>query len=326
MQNSDAIEIGLNAAIIAMIDKAPAILCIADPATGLDALPFGPFSPTVHRTMELGLRKWVQEQTSLKLGYVEQLYTFGDRGRLHQTSDDLPHVVSVGYLALIRQMQDQKAKFAQSGAGWHQCYHFLPWEDWREGRPVIIDEIILPALENWVDENDTMNFAGIKAIDQRNSNRIKIAFGLDDSPWDEERVLDRYELIYSAGLVLEAVNDQRIDQLRSTMPLGTSMVHDHRRILATALSRLRAKLKYRPVIFELMAQEFTLLELQQTAESIMGRKVHKQNFRRLVESNKLVEPVGKTSTSTGGRPAALFRFRREVIAERPSPGLRLGRA
>ena len=96
-------------------------------------------------------------------------------------------------------------------------------------------------------------------------------------------------------------------------------MHDHRRILATALSRLRAKLKYRPVIFELMVEEFTLLQLQQTAESIMGRKVHKQNFRRLVETNKLVEPTGKTSTATGGRPAALFKFRREVIAERQAP-------
>src|SRR5262245_20498539 len=102
------------------------------------------------------------------------------------------------------------------------------------------------------------------------------------------------------------------------------MRFDHRRILATAIARLRGKLKYRPVVFELMAQEFTLTELQRTVEAISGRRLHKQNFRRLVETAALVEPTGETSTATGGRPAALFRFRHEVVQERPAPGLRLG--
>jgi hypothetical protein len=99
---------------------------------------------------------------------------------------------------------------------------------------------------------------------------------------------------------------------------------DHRRILATAISRLRAKLKYRPVVFELMAEEFTLTELQRTVEAISGRLLHKQNFRRLVESAALVEPAGGSVQQGRGRPAALFRFRREVLQERPAPGLRLG--
>jgi hypothetical protein len=103
------------------------------------------------------------------------------------------------------------------------------------------------------------------------------------------------------------------------------MRFDHRRILATAIARLRAKLKYRPVVFELMPDEFTLTELQRTVEAISGRHLHKQNFRRLVETAALVEPTGETSTATGGRPAARFRFRREVVQERPAPGLRLGR-
>ena len=112
---------------------------------------------------------------------------------------------------------------------------------------------------------------------------------------------------------------------RGKLPtLGEPMRYDHRRILATAIARLRAKLKYRPVIFELMAPEFTLTELQRTAEAISGRHLHKQNFRRLVETAALVEPTGDMSTATGGRPAALFRFRREVLQERPAPGLRLG--
>ena len=100
-------------------------------------------------------------------------------------------------------------------------------------------------------------------------------------------------------------------------------VLDHRRILATALGRLRGKLKYRPVVFELLPPEFTLYDLQQTVEAISGTLLHKQNFRRLVEKGRLVEGTGNVSTETGGRPARLYRFRREVVLERPAPGLRV---
>ena len=114
---------------------------------------------------------------------------------------------------------------------------------------------------------------------------------------------------------------------RTKIPkLGEPMRFDHRRIVATAIARLRAKLKYRPVIFELMAPEFTLTELQTTVEAISGRHLHKQNFRRLVETAALVEPTGDTSTATGGRPAAVFRFRRDVLRERPAPGVGIPKA
>ncbi len=104
-------------------------------------------------------------------------------------------------------------------------------------------------------------------------------------------MLDRYELLYEAGLIEEARRDGREAALaRKSLPaLGEPMRFDHRRILATAIARLRAKLKYRPVVFELMPREFTLTELQRTVEAISGRRLHKQNFRRLVENAALVE-------------------------------------
>ena len=101
------------------------------------------------------------------------------------------------------------------------------------------------------------------------------------------------------------------------------MAVDHRRILATAIGRLRGKIKYRPVVFELMPPAFTLLQLQRTVEALAGVRLHKQNFRRLVEQQGLVEETGEISARTGGRPARLVRFRREVLLERPAPGLRL---
>src|SRR3974377_1346426 len=70
------------------------------------------------------------------------------------------------------------------------------------------------------------------------------------------------------------------------------MAADHRRVLATAIGRLRGKIKYRPVVFELMPPSFTLLQLQRTVEALSGVRLHKQNFRRLVEHQGLVEETG----------------------------------
>jgi hypothetical protein len=314
------IEIGLTAAIVTMEADAPAILVAGDAGTGPDrskGLPFGPFDPLAHHTFEIGLRDWVEAQTGLRVGYVEQLYTFGDRGRHALPRDTGPHVVSVGYLALIRMPENVAA-----GAGFEPWYRFFPWEDWRTARPSILDETILPLLTEWARRSTGPEPR--RALSRR--DRLRLCFGVEGSPWDEEKTLDRYELLYEAGLVEEARRDGRPAALsRAALPpLGESMRFDHRRILATAIARLRAKLKYRPVVFELMPDEFTLTALQRTVEAISGRLVHKQNFRRLVESTALVEPTGDTSTTTGGRPAALFRFRREVIQERPATGLRLG--
>ena len=68
-----------------MIADEPQILTMrpagARSSKSAPSLPFGLFTPLKHRTLEIGLRDWVKGQTGLDLGYVEQLYTFGDRGR-----------------------------------------------------------------------------------------------------------------------------------------------------------------------------------------------------------------------------------------------------
>jgi hypothetical protein len=318
------IEIGLTAAIVAVKHEQPLVLVAGESAPREEprGLPSGLFDPLAHRTFEIGLREWVAAQTALRIGYVEQLYTFGDRGRHALPGDEGAHVVSVGYLALTRVPDDVSALRA-AGASFEPWYRFFPWEDWRAGRPAVIDEAILPRLKKW-----SRTRGGDKAQAMSAVERLRLSFGADGPPregesgWDEEKVLERYELLYEAGLVEEAYRDGRV--ATAPEPLGAPMRFDHRRILATAIARLRAKLKYRPVVFELMENEFTLTELQRTVEAISGRHLHKQNFRRLVESTALVEPTGQMSTATGGRPAALFRFRREVIQERHAPGLRLG--
>jgi len=308
------IAIGLSAAIVSVEREEPSVLVVArrDEA---DALPFGPFDPLLHRTLESGLREWVGEQTHFELGYTEQLYTFGDKGRHtpaggeKKAAKDAVRVVSVGYLALTRQTQGDAPD-----SEWRGWYHYFPWEDWRDGKPAMIESAILPSLRKFVKEASSAQTA------ETRRERVKLCFG-DGLPWDEEKVLERYELLYEAGLVEEYYRDSGLAVKES---LGTAMLYDHRRILATAIARLRGKLKYRPVVFELMAPSFTLLELQRTVEALAGLRLHKQNFRRLVSEQGLVEGTGKFSSPARGRPAELFRFRREVLRERPAPGLRLG--
>ena len=323
MSKQPAIEIGLNAAIVAMVEGKPAILKtrIAENPER-DALPYGRFETLKHRTMEEGLRSLAEEQTGLRPGYVEQLYTFGDRGRMPSDSDHMPHVVSVGYLALTRNIGLPDEKPQTDMVGWRSWYEYFPWEDWRVQRPAMLDDVIIPVLRDWAHHRQDPSHL-VRGLDAE--SRVRIAFGLDGARWEDEQVLERYELMYSAGLLPEAVADSRITETKTSASLGMPMVHDHRRILATAIARLRSKLKYRPVIFELMPDTFTLFALQQTVESIFGRTVHKQNFRRLVENAELVEPTGASERSTGGRPAALFRFRSEILKERPAPGLKVGR-
>ncbi|MEP1881045.1 MAG: NAD regulator, partial [Roseibium sp.] len=146
------IEIGLNAVIVAVADGMPQIVQVGDGRTGdPESLPFGAFDPLHHRTFEIGLRSWVEEQTALQLGYVEQLYTFGDRGRHRSRDDSDPHVVSVGYLALARQSEGSRDVLARHHSGWRSWYDYFPWEDWRDGRPGMLDSDILPALMAWAE-------------------------------------------------------------------------------------------------------------------------------------------------------------------------------
>jgi hypothetical protein len=319
------LAVGLNAAIFAVTNEQPRLLTVEAPGapTGAaaarePALPFGRLDPEGDRTLELGLRGWVREQTGLELGYVEQLYTFGDRDR-HGADDDGSRVLSIAYLALVREHDSPSLEEAH----WRDVYELLPWEDWRSGRPAVIARLLAPRLREWASLQP--------ALKRQRRERLEIAFGLGGARWDEERVLDRYELLYEAGLLREAARD-RATGSSARVPgkaassqiaaLGRAMVLDHRRIVATALGRLRGKLKYRPVVFELLPPHFTLLHLQRTVEALAGVRLHKQNFRRLVENAGLVEGTGKVDTRTGGRPAELFEFRREVLRERPAPGLR----
>jgi hypothetical protein len=294
---ANAVSAELIAVLVAVTTGQPRVLTIHNG----HALPFGPFE-LAHRSLQSGLRAWVEEQTHHPLGYVEQLYTFADRDRTRHGGPQ--RAISISYLGLTREAD------AAGDARWADWYGYFPWEDRRQLPSAAVADAIASGLERWV------HAASDAATMALRRQRAAITFGLEGRPWNEELVLQRYELLYEAALVPEAPDCQ------DPVP-GLPMESDHRRILATAIARLRAKIKYRPVVFELMPGCFTLFQLQRSVEGIAGRTIHKQNFRRLVEGQELVEETGDVTADTGGRPAKLFRFRRDVLAERAIVGTKL---
>ncbi len=294
MQTATSTE--LIAVIVAVTGGDPRVLTISNAS----ALPSGSFE-SGHRSLQAGLRSWVERQTHQPLGYVEQLYTFADSDR---GLEEAGRSISVSYLGLTRE-----AQVTGQEAGWQSWYRYFPWEDHRAGAPSMIGAQIAPALLEW-------------ASSAVRRQRAAITFGLDGRAWNEELVLQRYELLYEAGLVAEWQRRHASCAEHRVLP-GEGMALDHRRILATGIARLRTKIKYRPVFFELMPESFTLLKLQRTVEALAGRPLHKQNFRRLIDAQKLVEETGAVTTETGGRPAKLFRFRGDVQDERAIAGTKL---
>jgi len=183
------------------------------PFAGMWALPGG--FVNMNEPLEDAAQRELEEETGLKEGYLEQLYTYGDPDR-----DPRGRVITVAYFALIA-----------AGAS------FQP-----EG-------------------------------------------GSDASRAD-----------------WHSVNE---------LP---SLAFDHAEIIAYAVRRVRYKLEYSAVGFELLPEEFTLTELQTTYEIILGEKLDKRNFRRRILEAGIIEATSHMRTGEG-RPARLYRYRDDAVAE-----------
>src|SRR5690348_12832022 len=94
-----SLSIRLSAVIVTATIDEPRVLIVRIGRDPVVALPSGPLE-VEHRTLEVGLRSWVERQTAQRLGYVEQLYTFGDRDRVEDALTG--RALTVAYLALVR--------------------------------------------------------------------------------------------------------------------------------------------------------------------------------------------------------------------------------
>ena len=109
------------------------------------------------------------------------------------------------------------------------------------------------------------------------------------------------------GAELENMRWQGLDQL-------PPLAYDHAEMVTYALRRLRYKLEYSAVGFELLPDAFTLSELQHTYETILGETLDKRNFRRRILDAGIIEATPHRR-SGDGRPAQLYRYRPDAVAE-----------
>jgi ADP-ribose pyrophosphatase YjhB (NUDIX family) len=119
-QDVSLFAVSLNAVIVAATLEEPRVLAVRAGRRNLDALPSGPLVPD-HRTLEAGLRAWVEQQTDQRLGYVEQLYTFGDRGRTETDGSALTQGLALAYLALVREARPAGSMASRAMSPFLRC-------------------------------------------------------------------------------------------------------------------------------------------------------------------------------------------------------------
>ncbi|MDG6095190.1 hypothetical protein LOC54_08745 [Acetobacter sp. AN02] len=273
-------ETELVAVLVSLESQMPCVVTIQEGT----ALPSGPLTSD-HRSLQRSLRLQVEQQTGLRPGHTEQLYTFTD-----SSLGTDPRKVRISYMACLPTSVSPSPE---------RCglYDYFPWEDRRQNAVPAQLIAAIRYLRSWAGQDETR------------WQRCAATFGLDGHSWNDELALARYELMWEAGLVRESL------AAGQPLPEDRPMLHDHRRVLATALSRIRARIRYTPMVFDLLPAEFTLLQLQSAMEALAGRLMHKQNFRRLVLQQNLLSETDRFDAAGPGRPARLYRFRQEAAQD-----------
>src|SRR4029453_13296565 len=222
-------------------------------------LPGGLFRAGEHDSLEAGLVAAVARQAGLELRQTRQIAAASTRA-----SGDGPVasvVLSISYMALIGPEQANQ----RGVVVWRSWYHYFPWEDWRHGRPACLKQEIEPALNAWagaepacVSEHPgrppapkqrtgpALNaWAGAEpaCVSEHpgRAQRVRLCFGCDGAAWDEEKVVERYDLLCEAGLLRGG--DTTGADVRppngALAQLRYAELGDHGRALASAIAELR---------------------------------------------------------------------------------------
>jgi len=291
------VVLGLSAVIVAVTGEQPRILTVG---TGPCALPSGTLDPAGTALWSGRCAAGWRSRPASTWATWSSCTPWATGARAVEGE----RLVTVAYLALVREGPSPTGRGPAGAAGTTSSLGGLPGGAASGAGPG--DS---PRLGGWAEA------AGDGAGREARRERLQIMFGQGGSPRDVERVLERYELLYEAGLVPEAGGP-------ATISPGEAMALDHRRIAAQALGRLRGKLRYRPVVFELLPGTFTLGHLQRVVEALSGVRLHSQNFRRLVARGGWWRPPAE-STPPRGPPGGGVSLPPGRPAGAPGPGLGL---
>ncbi len=188
----------------------------------------------------------------------------------------------------------------------------------RRKHPPFADYWAIPG--GFVQINESLEAAATRELEEETGVRdVYIeqlyTFGAPDrDPRTRVITVAYFALAPSTALPLLQAGDDAADAQWWSIYDLPALAFDHAQILEYALTRLRYKLEYTAVGFELLPKLFTLSELQSAYEIILGEKLDRGNFRKKLRKAQVVEPT-RQHRDTGGRPARLYRFRDDAVAE-----------
>lgn len=211
-----------------------------------------------------------------------------------------------------------KRKHVQlSGSDWWPLYSLFPWEDWRKGAPTALIQTLLPEIYRWC------GFSTGRQAEK--CTRVARLFADDDGPFQPELLMERYDMLYGAGLLPEALRDRSGAGVsvrnRHVHIFGQTMMGDDRQMLARAVSAFRRELRVRPLPYWLISGRFSLGALQRTTEALLGLPLHTQNFRRDIMRLNLLDDTGRQETRNTRRPARLYAWRDGLDARNSVVGM-----
>jgi len=190
----------------------------------------------------------------------------------------------------------------------------------RRGGDPYKGQLALPGGFLWA--NETMAQAAVRVLTTKAN--VKDVFFEQLYTFDNPKRDTRGHVITVAHFALvpaQRLRSIRLDENVSLVPVKSikRMPFDHMEILSYADKRLRTKLGYSNVAYSLLPEAFTLSQLQEVYEVILGHEVDKRNFRKKIQSLDIIELTGQKQTGRKHRPARLFRFKKRGYAELEEP-------
>ncbi len=269
------------------------------------ALPSAPFDATRGQSFEDRLHDWASVHTTAQIRHILQIGATNRRGRIR-----------IGLLALV---SDRNA-FMPRGAHWTPIEEIFPWEHWLSGEPSSLSDVLRPALTDW---------AQGKGANAPRQARDEMLFAASAKYWEPVQCADRFDVLYQAGLLPEALRDRTGAMVsmrrRHAAIYGQIMQGDDRQTLAQALALLRRETGQSSILPALLPTPFTLGVLQNTVEVVIGLPLHTQNFRRDIVRSGMISKTGKRGRVGHSRPGDLWAWDEQGCGSIAVPGMPLPR-
>lgn len=129
-----------------------------------------------------------------------------------------------------------------------------------------------------------------------------------------------FGLVRPDAFQLNATTDAEDAQWFNIKYLPT-IAFDHKDILAVAIERLRGKITYEPIGFELLEKKFPFSDLEKLYSTLLGRDVDRRNFRKKIQSFNILDELDEKVSNGSGRPASLFQFNKKRYFELKEEGI-----